>query len=116
MEQSPQRWAVARNIGDRKNNSRGRTRTCDKTVNSRLLYQLSYAGLEKQPIKMARAGRRVNLESRHLRPDRVPEASRADNCHGSSLCNLQEVSVSRYEETGPPCHGFFQNRDIVRVT
>src|SRR5690606_1783689 len=25
-------------------NSRGRTRTCDPTVNSRLLYQLSYAG------------------------------------------------------------------------
>ncbi len=25
--------------------SRGRTRTCDSTVNSRLLYQLSYAGM-----------------------------------------------------------------------
>ena len=25
-------------------NSGGRTRTCDPTVNSRLLYQLSYAG------------------------------------------------------------------------
>src|SRR6184192_4960179 len=29
-------------------NSRGRTRTCDPPVNSRLLYQLSYSGMQRQ--------------------------------------------------------------------
>ena len=33
-------------------NSRGRTRTCDPTVNSRLLYQLSYAGKEHRTREM----------------------------------------------------------------
>lgn len=38
--------------------SGGRTRTCDPTVNSRLLYQLSYAGItppkeEKKKLPMA---------------------------------------------------------------
>src|SRR6266540_2800574 len=32
----------------RQNGSRGRTRTCDPPVNSRLLYQLSYSGIEHQ--------------------------------------------------------------------
>ena len=31
-------------------NSRGRTRTCDPAVNSRLLYQLSYAGSTDQKV------------------------------------------------------------------
>src|SRR5436309_7753204 len=30
-------------------NSRGRTRTCDPPVNSRLLYQLSYSGMSGGP-------------------------------------------------------------------
>ena len=29
-------------------NSRGRTRTCDPPVNSRLLYQLSYSGMGRE--------------------------------------------------------------------
>lgn len=35
--------------------SRGRTRTCDPTVNSRLLYQLSYAGIVNSNEKGNRA-------------------------------------------------------------
>ena len=61
-------------------NSRGRTRTCDPTVNSRLLYQLSYAGLEgtarknrpggcgSQQRKRTRAARVVRMH----RPDQAP--------------------------------------------
>src|SRR5690606_7387762 len=49
---SPNRNEIATTSGTRRSdnalrlwfNSRGRTRTCDPTVNSRLLYQLSYAG------------------------------------------------------------------------
>src|SRR5258708_3901477 len=33
-----------RNITNKEGSSRGRTRTCDPPVNSRLLYQLSYSG------------------------------------------------------------------------
>src|SRR5258705_10418030 len=34
-----------RNITNKEGSSRGRTRTCDPPVNSRLLYQLSYSGM-----------------------------------------------------------------------
>ena len=36
----------ARRAAKRANGSPGRTRTCDKAVNSRLLYQLSYRGTD----------------------------------------------------------------------
>ena len=39
-----------------RNSSRGRTRTCDKTVNSRLLYQLSYAGMDGSASKNGPGG------------------------------------------------------------
>ncbi len=41
-------------------NSRGRTRTCDPTVNSRLLYQLSYAGSVSRRQKLIRPPGPVN--------------------------------------------------------
>lgn len=42
----PKRGATLSEIAPLRIGSGGRTRTCDKSVNSRLLYQLSYAGSE----------------------------------------------------------------------
>ena len=49
--------------------SGGRTRTCDPTVNSRLLYQLSYAGKGPQSgdEKATQGGRECQRERPHLR-------------------------------------------------
>lgn len=42
------------------NSSRGRTRTYDPTVNSRLLYRLSYAGMVSVPHNLVHRVRFVN--------------------------------------------------------
>ena len=75
--------------------SGGRTRTCDPTVNSRLLYQLSYAGmklLEKEKKKLSNPRGGVNgtqvlgfrslafslMGFRHLEPGRRHQAPAPD--------------------------------------
>src|SRR5690606_11735967 len=73
---SPNRNEIATTSGTRRSdnalrlwfNSRGRTRTCDPTVNSRLLYQLSYAG-SSRALNLAKRGGPVNCWG----PRRLPE-------------------------------------------
>src|SRR5213596_3236441 len=54
--------------------SRGRTRTCDPPVNSRLLYQLSYSGMRRE-ISRLRAGSSTP-RLRPLRPGPLPPPPR----------------------------------------
>ena len=55
----------------RRPDSGGRTRTCDPTVNSRLLYQLSYAGFFShtgKAKKLSKPKKGVNVRRRGLPP------------------------------------------------
>jgi hypothetical protein len=58
--------------------SGGRTRTCDPTVNSRLLYQLSYAGKSypERKKKLPRGGEGVNQEVGWILPISWPPTGR----------------------------------------
>ena len=43
-------------LGEALSNSGDRTRTCDKLVNSQLLYQLSYAGSVPRAVRISAKG------------------------------------------------------------
>ena len=48
--------------------SPGRTRTCDKSVNSRLLYQLSYRGMRRRMAAIRRGRGSIKLAPQPARP------------------------------------------------
>ena len=80
-------------------------------------------GLVRRATRVMRAGRtgarKVEagpIGVKVLRPERVPEATRIHNRQRRPVRNLQEVPVTRHEDTSLPGYRFLQNRDIVRIT
>src|SRR5690242_20777375 len=66
-------------------NSRGRTRTCDPPVNSRLLYQLSYSGMSAAQISLASQPTSTGLHSRARRSE---EHTSELQSHVNLVCRL----------------------------
>src|SRR5258705_565217 len=93
-----------RNITNKEGSSRGRTRTCDPPVNSRLLYQLSYSGMggkyrPSQPV--------VQLPS--AAQDLAVASGHGDQFYGGKLGSsnvpAQGVVVVDYEDSRHPTSG-----------